>query len=131
VTAIILNLKDLVLKIEEEGVDAKVLELDVTGPKAVTASDFVLPYGVTVINPDLVLANVTEGGHIQNARYAATAAVTSPAKATKPTVIPPSWPHRHDSNYSPVTKSVQHRSDRVGHDSRYDKLTLEFGLTAV
>jgi DNA-directed RNA polymerase subunit alpha len=127
VTAIILNLKDLVLKIEEEGIDAKVLELDVVGPKVVTAADLVLPYGVTVINPGLVLANVTEGGKFKMRVYARNGRgyVTSEGnKANRYTVKLGTI--ATDSNYSPVTK-VSYNIDptRVGHDSRYDKLTLE------
>ncbi|MFA5235274.1 MAG: DNA-directed RNA polymerase subunit alpha [Bacilli bacterium] len=127
VTAIILNLKDLVLKIEEEGIDAKVLELEAVGPKVVTAADFVLPYGVTVINPGLVLANVTEGGKLKMRVYARNGRgyVTSEGnKANRYTAKLGTI--ATDSNYSPVTK-VSYNIDptRVGHDSRYDKLTLE------
>ncbi len=127
VTAIILNLKSLVLKIDEEGIDTKILELDVTGPKTVTAADLQLPYGVSIINPNLVLATAVEGGrlkmrvHTRNGRGYVTSEGNKANRYTKKlgTIAT-------DSNYSPVTK-VSYTIDptRVGHDSRYDQLTLE------
>src|SRR5574344_1565831 len=62
VTAIILNLKDLVLKIDDEELSSKKIEADVTGPATLTAGDLKLPVGVEVINPDLEIAHITEGG---------------------------------------------------------------------
>lgn len=127
VTSIILNLKDLVLKIDEEGTETKTLELDVTSAKTVTAADLVLPYGVSVINPSLVIANVVEGGRLKMRIYARNGRgyVTSEGnKANRYTSKLGTI--ATDSNYSPVTK-VSYTIDptRVGHDSRYDKLTLE------
>ncbi|HAK05169.1 MAG TPA: DNA-directed RNA polymerase subunit alpha [Firmicutes bacterium] len=127
VTTIILNLKDLVIKIDEDGTETKTLELDVTGPKTITAADFTLPYGVTIINPELAIAKVTETGHLKmrvlarNGRgYVTSEGNKSDRRTTKLGVI------ATDSNYTPVTK-VSYTIDptRVGHDSRYDKLTLE------
>lgn len=127
VTAIILNLKNLVLKIDEEGTDPKSLELDIVGPKLVTAADLKLPYAVTVINPELVIAHVVEGGslkakvHVRNGRGYVTSEGNKANRYTAKlgTIAT-------DSNYSPVTK-VSYSVDptRVGHDSRYDKLTIE------
>ena len=127
VTSIVLNLKDLVLKIDEEGMDIKTLEIDATGPKAVTAADLTLPYGVSVVNSDLVIANIAEGGKLKMRIYARNGRgyVTSEGNKSdrftaKLGMI------ATDSNYSPVTQ-VSYTIDptRVGHDSRYDKLTLE------
>ena len=66
VTTIILNIKDLVLKITSEDDDTpKLLTIDVKGPKTVTAADIQLPSDVEVINKDLVIANVAEGGSLK------------------------------------------------------------------
>ena len=68
VTGIVLNLKSLVVTIDTEVDDSvKVLSLDVTGPRTVTAADLNLPGDVRVINPDLVIAHVAEGGHLKMA----------------------------------------------------------------
>lgn len=127
VTQIILNLKGLVLKIDEEGTDEKVLELDVKGPKVVTAADLQLPGLVTVINPTMVIANVVEGGrlkaklHVRNGRGYTTSEGNKTNRFTSKLGLIAT-----DSNYSPVTKvSYAIEATRVGHDARYDKLTLE------
>src|SRR5574344_3081505 len=65
-TAIVLNLKDLVLSIDSSDDNTvSVLSLDVVGPKTVTAADFACPSEVKIINPDLVIAHVAEGGKLK------------------------------------------------------------------
>ena len=70
VTGIILNLKDLVLKIDDDENEVKVLKLEVKGPAVVTAKDIELPAFVTCINPDLEIAHVAEGGSLNMHLYA-------------------------------------------------------------
>lgn len=128
VTAIILNLKDLVLKIEDEDPnDIKRIEVDFQGPGTLTAGDLDLPALVKVVNPELELAHLNERGHIRMTIYAAQGRgyVTGKAnkvdrKITTIGVIPT------DSNYSPVTKvAYAVEPTRVEHDSKFDKLILE------
>jgi DNA-directed RNA polymerase subunit alpha len=127
VTQIILNLKNLVLINDAEATESKTLELDIKGEKTVTAADLILPGGVSVVNPDLVIAHLTASGHLKGRFYVRNGRgyVTSEGnKANRYTsrlgLI------ATDSNYSPVTK-VSYSIDptRVGNDARYDKLTLE------
>ena len=127
VTQIILNLKNLVLINDAEATESKTLELDIKGEKTVTAADLILPGGVSVVNPDLVIAHLTSTGHLKGRFYVRNGRgyVTSEGnKANRYTsrlgLI------ATDSNYSPVTK-VSYSIDptRVGNDARYDKLTLE------
>ena len=132
VTAIILNLKDLVLKIDDDDNVTKVLTVNVKGPKVVTAADFKLPALVSVVNPDLVIANVAEGGTLNMSVYARNGRgyVTSDAnkaESSKVKVISSEGnPIATDSNYSPVTRaSYTVEPARVGHDSKFDELTLE------
>ncbi len=127
VTGIILNLKDLVLIIDDDDNAPKRLEIDVKGPKVVKASDIILPAFVTVVNPDLEIVHVAEGGEFKMTMYARNGRgyVTSEGnkmdRASRPVGIIST-----DSNYSPVTKvSYLVEPTRVGHDSRYDKLTIE------
>ncbi len=127
VTMIVLNLKDLVLKIEDGSEENKRLEIDVKGPAVVTAKDIVAPTGVSVINPELEIAHVVEGGHLHMVLHARNGRGYVTSEMNK--VF---HPHLEvgviatDSNYSPVLMaSYSVEPTRVGHDSHFDKLTLE------
>ncbi len=130
ITQIILNLKDLVLKIDgddESKLENKKIHLNIKGPKVVTAGDIECPFGVEVVNKDLVIAHVTEEGelnatlHVRNGRGYITGEQNK--------VLHPNLPLgviSTDSNYSPVLKAnYSVEQTRVGHDSRFDRLTLE------
>ena len=126
VTTIILNLKDLVLKIHsEDETVAKKIVVDAKGPCTVLAGDLELPEDVEVINPELEIAHVAEGGELQMTIYARNGRGYVTAEGNKTSTqhigtIPT------DSNYSPITKvSYTIEPTRVGHDSRYDCLILE------
>lgn len=127
VTAIILNLKDLVLRIDDSSTELKRIEVDVKGPTTLKAGDLKLPALVEVCNPELEIAHLNKDGHLKMTIYAARGRgyVTSDAnkedrKINTVGVI------ATDSNYSPVVK-VAYSVDptRVGHDSKFDALTLE------
>ncbi len=132
VTAIILNLKDLTLRIDDDDNVIKALKVSVKGPKTVYASDLELPHGVTVINPELEIAHVAEGGSLNMVVYARNGRgyVTSDmnkAEHNKERIVSTAGNNIvTDSNYSPVTRaSYTVEPTRVGHDSRFDRLTLE------
>ncbi|MGM9873418.1 MAG: DNA-directed RNA polymerase subunit alpha [Bacilli bacterium] len=130
VTTIILNLKDLVLKIDgqdDSKNENKSLTISKEGPAVVTAGDIQTPYGVEIVNKDLVIAHLTEGGklsmrlHVRNGRGFVTGEQN---KALRPNL--PLGVIATDSNYSPVIKAnYTVDATRVGHDSRYDQLVLE------
>ena len=128
VTAIILNLKDLILRIPEDDDSNKKLELSVEGPATVTAGMIRTEgSGVEVVNPDLVIAHLTDRGslhmilHVRNGRGYVTGEQNK--------VLHPNLPLgtiATDSNYSPVRKAnYTVDNTRVGHDSHFDKLTVE------
>lgn len=128
VTAIILNLKDLVLKIDDADPTAvKKIEVDFQGEGTLTAGDLVLPALVSVVNPELEIAHLNSEGHIKMTIYASQGRGYVTNKANKADrgittigVIPT------DSNYSPVTKvAYTVEPTRVEHDSKFDKLVLE------
>jgi DNA-directed RNA polymerase subunit alpha len=127
VTTIILNLKNLVLTIDVDGTESKIIDLDIKGPKVITAADLNLPLGVAVINPELVIATLTDKGtlkgkiYVRNGRgYVTSEGNKQNRYTTRLGLI------ATDSNYSPVTKvSYSIDGTRVGNDARYDKLTLE------
>ena len=127
VTSIILNLKNLVLRIDSSDDSNKRLEINVSGPAVVTGADIVVPTGVEVVNPDVVLAHITENGFLHMVLHARNGRGYVTGEQNK--VLHPSLPVgviSTDSNYSPV-KKVNYTIDntRVGHDSHFDKLTLE------
>lgn len=133
VTAIILNLKALVLRIDDEENAVKVLSVSVKGPKEVKASDFKLPDQVSIINPDLVIAHVSEGGtfnmnvYARNGRGYVTSDANKPENSGKERVYSSEGNAiATDSIYSPVTRaSYTVEPTRVGHDSKFDRLTLK------
>ena len=121
------NLKDLVLRIDSEDASNKRLEINVQGPAVVKASDIVCPAGVEVVNPDLVIANVTESGSLHMVLHARNGRGYVTGEQNK--ILHPSLQLGTictDSNYSPV-KKANYIVDgtRVGHDSRFDALTIE------
>ena len=128
VTMIILSLKDLVLKIDDEESVTKRIELEVEGPKVVTAADLVVPGDVEVINPDLVLAHVAEeGGKLKMTLYARNGRgyVTSEGNKLLRTGMNIGT-IATDSNYSPITKvNYEVQPTRVGHNANYENLVLE------
>ena len=127
VTSIILNLKDLVLKIDENDDTNKRLEINVDEAKVVTGADIVCPTGVEVVNKDVVIAHVAEGGKLHMVLHARNGRGYFTGEQNK--VLHPNFPVgviATDSNYSPVRKaSYIVDNTRVGHDSKFDKLTLE------
>lgn len=134
VTAIILNLKDLVLKIDDDSNEPKKITVEVEkGPKVITAGDLNLPAFVEVINPELEIAHIAEGGSFRMTMYArngrgyVTSEGNKPDRKTMKEKGTDAFGFiATDSNYSPVTRvNYTVEPTRVGHDSKFDKLTLE------
>ena len=123
-TQIILNLKDLVLKSDTIGKAEYEVTVD-RGEGEFKAGDLELPTGLEVVNPDLVIAHIAEGGHlhmtlhIRNGRGYATSEENKSLGIISNSIAT-------DSNYSPVTRvNYKVEQTRVGHDPRFDKLILE------
>jgi len=123
ISDIILNLKQVVVKMET--VDAKVIHLDKKGPGIVTAGDIELPHNVSILNPELVIANLEKGGHIRMDLYIQKGrGYVSQDQNRNPDlgvdVIP------IDSIFSPIKKvNYLVTNARVGQKTDYDKLTME------
>ena len=60
---IILNVKQLLLKIDIHDNDVYTLRISKSGPCVITAADIECPTGVDVLNPDLVICTLAEGAH--------------------------------------------------------------------
>ena len=127
VTAIILNLKDLVLKIDDDSNELKRITVDVKGPAVLKAGDLALPALVEVVNKDLEIAHINSEGHLAMTIYVGkgrgyvTADVNKALRRIDTVGVIAT-----DSNYSPVVKvAYQVEPTRVEHDSSFDMLTLE------
>lgn len=123
-TEIILNLKELVLKSDTIGKEQYEVSVD-REAGVFKAGDLELPAGLEVVNPELVIAHVVEGGHlrmtlyIRNGRGYATSEENKSLNNITGVIAT-------DSNYSPVTRvNYKVEQTRVGHDPRFDKLILE------
>ncbi|RTZ91134.1 MAG: DNA-directed RNA polymerase subunit alpha [Deltaproteobacteria bacterium] len=123
VADIILNLKQVVVSMDTE--ETKVIHLDKKGPGAVTAGDIELPHNVSILNPDLVIANLEKGGHLKMDLYVQKGRGYVPQDQNRNPdlgvdVIP------IDSIFSPIKKvNYLVTNARVGQKTDYDKLTLE------
>ena len=122
VTDIILNLKDLVLKVDHD--DPVHLRLDVRGPATATAGDLPLPAGVEVLNPELVIAAINAKGRlaidITVERGRGYVSAERNKKSSVIGVIPV------DSIFSPVRRvAISVDPTRVEQSTNYDKLTLD------
>ena len=122
VTDVILNLKDLLLRMEVD--EAVTLRLDKKGPGDATAADLQLSAGIEVLNPELHIATVNAKGHlaidvtVDKGRGYVSADRNKRSNVIG--VIPV------DSNFSPVRRvRYEVGSARVGQRTDYDKLILE------
>ncbi len=122
VTDIVLNIKDIAIKNQAEGV--KRLTLKKTGPGAVTAGDIQTPGDVQILNPDLVICTLDEGAEIRVEFTVATGKGYVPADRNRAEDAPIGL-IPIDSLYSPVKKvSYRVENTREGQVLDYDKLTL-------
>ncbi len=123
VTNIILNLKSLCLKMHSE--EAKVIRVEVTGEKTITAGDIITDPDVEILNPELHLATVDASGSLKMELTVERGRGYIPAdKNKKPDHVIGIIPI--DSIFSPIQRVNYAVTDtRVGNVTDYDKLTLE------
>ena len=123
VPEIIVNLKNVRLKFD--GNEEKTLRIEHKGEGEVTAGDIITDGTVEILNPDLHIATVAEGGNlIMELTADRGRGYNSSEKNKKPnqdiSVLP------IDSIYTPVKKVNYHvENTRVGQMVDYDKLTIE------
>ena len=120
---IIVNLKNVRLKFDEN--EEKVMRINFKGEGEVTAADIITDGTVEILNPDLHIANVSEGGQLIMEMTANMGRGYSPSEKNKKqnqdiSVLP------IDSIYTPVKKvNYQVKNTRVGQMVDYDKLIIE------
>ena len=123
VPEIIINLKNVRLKLDKN--EEKTLRINFDGPGEVTAGDIETDGSVEVLNPDLHIATVSEGGHLVIELTADMGRGYNTAEKNKKQeqaigVLP------IDSIYTPVKKvNYSVENTRVGQMVDYDKLTIE------
>lgn len=123
VTDIILNIKQIALRMHNEGPKRVVLKK--SGPGEVTAGDIEETADVEVVNKDLVLCTLDEGAEIRMEFTVNTGKGYVPAERNRPEDAPIGL-IGVDALYSPV-KRVSYRVEntREGQVLDYDKLILE------
>ena len=123
VPEIIVNLKNVRLKFDEN--EEKTLHINFNGEGEVTAGDIQTDGTVEILNPDLHIATVSEGGHLVMELTANRGRGYVPAEKNKTgeqdiSVLP------IDSIYTPVKKvNYQIENTRVGQMVDLDRLVIE------
>lgn len=127
VTAIILNIKTLVMSIQDD--EIYTLRISKQGPGAVTGADIICPEGVEVISKDLHICTLEEGGMLEMELQAHIGRGYVSADTNKQLYQTPNQPLGiiyTDSIYTPIEKvSYNVEPTRVGQDAHYDKVALE------
>lgn len=122
VTDIILNVKQIALKMEGEG--PKRLQLSATGPGEVTAGQIATSGDIEVTNPDLVICHLDDGATLNMELTADIGKGYVPAAANRPADAPIGL-IPVDALYGPVRQvAYKVENTRVGQELDYDKLTL-------
>ena len=123
VTDLVLNIKDIAVKMQGDGPKRMVLKK--TGPGKVTAGDIGTVNDVTILNPALVICTLDEGAEIRMEFTVTTGKGYVPADHNRnedsPIGLIPI-----DSLFSPVRKvSYRVENTREGQNLELDKLTME------
>ena len=122
VTEIVLNVRDLSIKMLGEGPKRMVVKKQ--GPGVVTAGDIQTTGDITVLNPDLQICTLDEGAEIRIEFTVATGKGYVPAERNRPEDAPIGL-IPVDSLYSPVRRvSYKVENTREGQILDYDKLTM-------
>lgn len=123
VTDIILNLKQLSLKVHSD--ETKTLRIEAEGEGVVKAGDIHSDADVEILNPDLHIATLDKGGRLIAEITVGKGRGYVPADQNK-TPDMPIGVIPIDSIFSPIRRvnyTIEHT--RVGNRTNYDKLTLE------
>ncbi len=124
VTEIVLNLKDVKLKINGEG--PKTLYVNVSGEGEITAADIQTDSEVEILNPELHIATLNSDAHVNMEITCDEGRGYVSSERNKALLQPIIGVIAMDSIYTPVTKvNYTVENTRVGQITDYDKLTLE------
>ena len=124
VTEIVLNLKNVILKIHGSG--PKTMYIDCSGECEITAEDIQADSEVEILNPEQHIATLNSDAHVRMELTADCGRGYVSAERNKKMMDPAIGVIAIDSIYTPVVK-VNYKVDnaRVGDVTDYDKLSLE------
>lgn len=123
---ILLNLKNLALKFPGEGKEEAILTLNKQGPGQLLAGDLAEENDVEVMNPDLVLANLTKEGELKMELTVKRGRGYEPVSVRKFEEGRSIGVLQVDANFSPV-KRVSYKVETAHYEGRadLDKLILD------
>ena len=129
VTAIVLNLKGVVIKNHSKDED-KILRLKKDTPGVVTAGDIEADADIEILNPDHVIATLVEGGKLNMEMTIGSGRGYIVAEDNKKILAQNNKTKvgaiAIDSLYSPIERiNYEVENARVGQNNNYDKLILE------
>lgn len=129
VTAIVLNLKGVVLKNHSKD-ENKILRLSKNTPGVVTAGDIEEDADIEILNPDHVIATLVEGGSLNMEMTIGSGRGYTVADENKKLLAQNSKTKvgaiAIDSLYSPIERiNYEVENARVGQNNNYDKLIIE------
>lgn len=127
VTAIILKIKTLIMEIDTD--EVYTLRISKKGPGDVTAADIICPEGVKVLNTDLHICTLEEGGVLEmelQARKGRGYVNADLNKQMYQTQNQPLGTIYTDSIYTPIERvSYSVEPTRVGQNAKFDKIIFE------
>lgn len=127
VVAIILNIKTLILDVDSD--EVYTLRISKKGVGEVTAADIQCPEGVKILNPELHICTMEEGGVLEmelQARMGRGYVSADVNKQMYQTQNQPLGTIYTDSIYTPINRvSYSVEPTRVGQNAKYDKIILE------
>ena len=123
VTVIVLNIKEMLIKTDIN--EPVWMHLEKSGPGPVLAGDIEAPSNIQILNPDLVICTLGEGGHFSADLCVNTGKGYKRADDMRDSDLPIGT-IAVDALYSPVTRvNYTVTNARVGQHTDYDKLSLE------
>ena len=124
VTEIVLNLKNVILKIHGSG--PKTMYIDCSGDCVITAGDIQADSEVEILNPDQHIATLNSDAHVHMELTADIGRGYVSAERNKKLLDPVIGVIAIDSIYTPVVKvNYKVENARVGDVTDFDKLSLE------
>ena len=124
VTEIVLNLKNVILKIHGDG--PKTIYIDANGDDEITAGSIKTDSEVEILNPELHIATLNSDAHVSMELTCDKGRGYVSAERNKQIMQPVIGVIAIDSIYTPVLKvNYTVENTRVGQITDYDKLTLE------
>lgn len=128
VTAIVLNLKGIVIK-NHASDENKIIRLSKNTPGVVTAGDIEKDADIEILNPDAIIATIVEGGSLNMEMTIGSGRGYTVAEENKKLLANDKSKVNViaiDSIYSPIERvNFEVETARVGQNNNYDKLILE------